>query len=185
MSYSFTIITPTIGRATLARTLRSATLGPRDEWLVIGDGPQPEAQSIVEAMGDTRIRYIEGPVTGDYGNARRQMGMGMAAKDYILFIDDDDEYVPGALKTVRPLLNGYPFVFRMIWNGEIIWQTREVYPGNVAAAMLCAPNYKHMLGYWGKGYGADAEFIKETVELWGIENVVWSGDVIVRSHNDG
>jgi glycosyltransferase involved in cell wall biosynthesis len=185
MSYSFTIITPTKGRPTLARTLRSATLGPRDEWLVIGDGPQPVAQSIVEAMGDSHIRYTEGPQTGDYGNARRQMGMEMAVNDYLLFIDDDDEYVPGALKTIRPLLNGYPFMFRMVWNGEIIWRMREVYPGNVAAAMFAVPNYPHMLGRWGRGYGADAEFIKETVELWGVENVVWSGDVIVRCHHDG
>ena len=185
MTYSFTIITPTKGRATLARTLRSAALGPYDEWLVIADGPQPQAREIVEAMDDTGIRYIEGPKTGDYGNARRQMGMEMAAGDYLLFIDDDDEYVPGALKTIRPLLNGYPFVFRAERNGGIIWQIRAAFPGNVCAAMLAAPNFQHMLGYWGTGYAADAEFIKETVELWGIENVVWSGDVIVRCHSDG
>ena len=184
MSYSFTIITPTKGRATLARTLRSAALGPYDEWLVIADGPQPQAREIVEAMGDPRIRYIEGPKTGDYGNARRGMGIRLATQDYLLFMDDDDEYVPGALKIIRSQLNGKPFMFRMEHNGGIIWRVPTAFPGNTGAAMFCVPNYPRLLGYWGRGYTADDGFIRQTIELWGQENVIWSGDVIVRCHSE-
>ena len=61
---AFSIITPTIGRPELARALLSAArqLGPYDEHIVIGDGPQPEAQAM--ALEYRHTRYIQTPRTG-------------------------------------------------------------------------------------------------------------------------
>ena len=63
------IIIPTIGRATLARTLATIAaqeLLPGDEVLVIGDGPQPEAERMFQAAG-LPGRYLDGPTRHNWG----------------------------------------------------------------------------------------------------------------------
>ena len=73
------IIIPTIGRATLARTLATIAaqdLLPGDEVLVIGDGRQPEAERIFAASG-LPGRYLDGPERHNWGGATyRGIGPG-------------------------------------------------------------------------------------------------------------
>lgn len=176
---SLSIITPTVSRPTLARALASATLRPFDEWIVVGDGPQPEARQLVEELGHP-YRYLETEPTCDWGNAQRQMGMEQAQGFYLLFLDDDDEYLPGALEIIRRQLTGMPFIFRAHRNGEIIWKERRVVAGNVGHCFSCVPNLRSRLPRWGYGYNADFEFVSDVVESWGIENIVWAGEVIMR-----
>lgn len=180
------IITPTISRPTLRRALTSARLTPDDEWLVIGDGPQPEAEKVCKGLAILPyLRYVEGKPTGNRGNEQRDFGMMLAAADYLLFLDDDDVFVSGAIDVVRRHLDEqphpHPIIFRMFHNGGVIWASPELHPGNVGGAMFCAPNIKDKLGRW-TGHPveqiSDMGFMRGTLAHY--KDLQWSGDVIVH-----
>lgn len=180
------IITPTIGRPTLARALASGELAPGDEWIVVGDGPQPEAEQVVNQMGP-QYRYVEGSETRNRGNEQRDLGMSLASADYLLFLDDDDVFTPGAIGVVHGFLEDLPrpmpIIFRMHHNGHIIWQSQELWPGEVGGCMFCLPNVPGKLGRWAgwpNEQTSDLEFIKDTLRHYGRGDLLWSGNVIVR-----
>jgi glycosyltransferase involved in cell wall biosynthesis len=177
---SLCIVTPTISRPTLVRALRSAVLAPGDEWLVIGDGSQPEAEALVAALNVPGMHYIEGPETHTFGNAQRDSGMSLAAADYFLFLDDDDVFTPGALEAVRRQMAGVPAMFRMHHNGGVIWREQVIAPGNTGGSMFCVPNVPGKFGRWGdsQAYTSDQQFMLATMKHW--PTLVWSGEIIVE-----
>jgi len=185
------VITPTIGRKTLKRALVSARLSPEDEWLVIGDGPQPDAERMVrDLVVIPYLRYFEGPLTHNQGNEQRDLGMSLSDRDYFLFLDDDDVFVPGAIKIVRRHLEESsrprPIIFRMHHDGRVRWESTELFPGNVGGAMLCVPNIRDRLGRWGNasGFGSDMQFITSTLSCYDQNDVIWSGDVIIDADKE-
>ena len=83
---TFTIIVGTAGRKTLRRTLKSITpqLEPGDELFVLRDD------------------------SGDAGDTPRNQTMYRAAGSHLLFMDDDDVYVPDALANMRRFADENP-----------------------------------------------------------------------------
>lgn len=186
---SLCVITPTISRSTLRRALLSAELEPGDEWLVIGDGRQPDAAGLVSELwqaGRNWLRFIVGPETGDKGNSQRNLGMHRAEADYFLFLDDDDLFLPGAIEAIRGQLNGEPVMFRMKHPNGVIWQEQLLTPGNVGGSMLCVPNEPGKLPKWPEryiGHGSDFVFISDVEKRFG--GLVWAGDVIIEVAPEG
>jgi len=185
---SLCVITPTIGRPSLTEALTSATLQHTDEWLVAGDGPQIEAQKVVNKLAKERpyLRYIPGPTTNDKGNAQRDLAITLAKSDYLLFLDDDDRFLPDAIETVREVLGRFsrphPAIFRMIHPyGNVIWQDMVIMPGNVGGSMFVVPNVSGKIARWADfmGHGSDNVFIHRTLQRWQGE-VSWCGDVIIE-----
>lgn len=191
---SICVITPTIGRPTLRRTLESGAKDldtAADLWLVLGDGPQPEALEICKQVNfNCQSAFLEAPEKrGDYGNSLRDQAMSIVTQDYFIFLDDDDIFAPNAIGIIkREIAEHYPrpIMFRMIsGDGELLWRTREVTTGNVGGSMFCCPNTAGRLGTWanGAGHQSDVGFIEETLELYGLgwrQDLFWSGDVIVH-----
>jgi glycosyltransferase involved in cell wall biosynthesis len=189
---SICVITPTIGRPTLRQTLESGTgLSQGDEWLIMADGPQPDA--IVSLAGvklACGVKFIESEnKTGDYGNSLRDEAMSIATQDYFIFLDDDDVFAPNAIQIIKREIAEHhprPLMFRMInGNGELLWGSRDITPGNIGGSMFCCPNTPGKLGTWanGAGHQSDLHFIEETLKLYGPgwrQNLFWSGDVIVH-----
>lgn len=159
MPPSLSVIVPTSGeRLSLAWTLESIStqLKPGDELLV---------------------DYNK----SSYGNEGRRRQMEAAHGDAILFQDDDDIYVPGALDAVRREFARDPFrphIFKMryVENDFVLWQDLQVRCGNVASQMLCVPNIKSKLGVWTDRYESDFDFIASTVAKMG--EPVWHEEVI-------
>lgn len=83
---TFSVIVPTIGRATLSHTLASiaSQLQPGDEVIVVCNN------------------------AGDFGNAARNSGIERAKGTHLVFLDDDDEWLPGALGRMRRFAEGHP-----------------------------------------------------------------------------
>jgi glycosyltransferase involved in cell wall biosynthesis len=190
---SLCIITPTIGRPTLRRTLESgaADLDINDLWIILGDGPQPEALRVCKNVGfNCQSAFLESlTAVGDYGNVLRDQAMSIATQDYFVFLDDDDIFAPNAIQIIKHEVAEHhprPIMFRMInGNGEMLWRTREVTPGNVGGSMFVCPNAPGKLGTWanGRGHQSDTGFIEDTLRLYGPgwrQNLHWSGDVIVH-----
>jgi glycosyltransferase involved in cell wall biosynthesis len=83
---TFTVIVPTTGRPTLRHTLASIS-------------------SQLEA-GDTLI--VVRNDDGDFGNQARNRGIEVATTSHLVFLDDDDEWVPGALARMRLFADEQP-----------------------------------------------------------------------------
>jgi len=186
------VITPTIGRPTLKRTLESGQLTGGDQWLLLSDGHQPDVHELWNRLKADRpyLHWLGTRVQkGEYGNLLRDTAMSLSKKDYFIFLDDDDIFAPNAIDIIKREIALYypnPIMFKMInGNGEILWKTRDVTPGNVGGSMFCCPNNRDRLATWanGAGHRSDFEFIRGTLEKYGADwrqQLRWSGDVIIH-----
>lgn len=188
---TLTLIIPTISRPTLARTLLSVRLQdwwPGDQIILVGDGPQPIAGAMwaqLELPGE----FVEVPRTDppDWGHTPRNRIRAKAKGEYLVALDDDDEFTPDAIKTVRAALvenPGVPHLFKMNTpdNGDV-WKAKQITVGNVGTPMFVTPNVYEKLGCYTSRYGGDHDFIKSTVERFGA--VVWRDEVICRVRPQG
>lgn len=185
---TLSLIIPTVGRPTLARALKSVRAQswiPGDEVLLIGDGRTPAAASLWEQFA-LPGRYIEtnGPAR-DWGHTPRNLTMPEARADYIAALDDDDEWSPNALDTIRRAVTlnpGRPHMFRMEGEpcGGRLWKTREVKLRNVGTPMFVIPTTGRRWAKYESFHGGDHAFMVETLKLWPTESLVWREEVICR-----
>ena len=83
-------------RSVLAQTYRSL------ELILVDDGSKDDTQAVVEAIGDSRIRYVYQENAG--ACAARNHGAALAKGDIIAFHDSDDTWHPDKLeKQVRAM----------------------------------------------------------------------------------
>jgi glycosyltransferase involved in cell wall biosynthesis len=159
---TFTIIVGTAGRKTLRRTLKSITsqLEPGDELFLLRDD------------------------SGDAGDTPRNQTMHRAAGSHLLFMDDDDVYVPGAFAKMRRFAEDNPGrigIFRMeSTTGPKRWRVPELKNRNVSTQIFLVPNLPGKLGVWehrGTIHG-DYTFIEETARLQG--EPIFVDEVTVR-----
>jgi glycosyltransferase involved in cell wall biosynthesis len=148
---TFSIIVGTSGRKTLQRTLKSIVpqLEPGDELMLIRDD------------------------SGDAGDTPRNDAMPRARGTHLLFMDDDDIYVPDALAKMRRFADANPDrigIFRIQYTvGPKRWQIPELKNRNVSTQTFLVPNVPGKLGVWehrGTVHG-DYVFIEETARLQG------------------
>lgn len=166
---TLTVIIPTIGRTTLPRTLESIDTQdttPGDQTLVIFDDPPHD----------------------DWGAWARTQGMRKARGDFLLFMDDDDEYLPGAFDAVRASVRRAPdraHIFRMVRAhpfGDVIWTRKNLArPGQVSTQMIVVPNDRNRMGTWTNRYEGDFDFLTSTLALLGSEPV-WCDAVIAKQY---
>lgn len=191
MHCRFSIIVPTCGRRSLARTLQSIAaqeLAAGDEVLLVTDGPQPLAANLFARSG-LPGRCLEAPSSHDYGGTQRNMGMEEASGDHLLFMDDDDIFTPQAFATIRAALceaPDLPHLFRMSYaaDGRLLWARPELRPGNVSTQMMVYPN-RPDLRRWDGWFGHDFRFVLNNQRLWPPDSLVWRHEVIavVRPHD--
>lgn len=181
---SISVVVPTIGRTSLKATLKSIVsqfdLG--DEVVVVGDGPLILRQGMLESFGP-QVRYIGLPVkANDWGGTPRNVGMKNAIGNYIAFMDDDDEFLPGAFKAMHEAINHYTgrtFLFRMKHTSRVIWEKPEIAIGNVSTHMIVMPNTPHKHPVWEGHYEADFKFISDLMALQPYyAPIMWMNDVI-------
>lgn len=163
------MIVPTSGRTTLGASLASAAhqLEPGDELIVL------------------RNRDY------DFGTKARNDGMARAKGTHLLFLDDDDEYMAGALEKMRRFAADNPErigIFREeLASGALHWGSPEFALGNVGSVLFCVPNLPEKLGIWDKlgddWRPSDWVFISQTAELMG--DPLFVDEVVVRQRPGG
>ena len=156
---TLSVLVASSGRASLAATVESivSQLAPGDELLVDVNDDSP------------------------WGHGARNRMMPRAKGEWLLFIDDDDTYVVGALDVVRRAvwIDGAPrlHIFRMRYpNGAELWTDPAVRLGNVSTQMIAVPNVAGRLCQWGDRYEGDYDFIAAAHGLLG--GTVFHTDVI-------
>lgn len=162
---TFTVVVPTVGRATLRWALESVRtqLEPGDEIIVVANSD------------------------GDYGNSARNSAVERARGSHIIFLDDDDEYLPGALTVMRGYAASHPD--RVLLFMRRFELTGDAYPASVGGGVF--PNVLEKLGKFGPAresilaevrnrerhrteddlaeHAGDHEFMVSTLELRGDE----------------
>jgi O-antigen biosynthesis protein len=117
----FTIITPTIERASLARCCRSVAEQTYPHWqhLVLVDGPAWTIPTEPLAHPN-RVFLVSGERHHDFGNAARHGAYAHVRGDYILGLDDDNYLLHDrALETLSRSLAGADWaVFPMVRAGR-------------------------------------------------------------------
>lgn len=156
---SLSIIIASSGRRTLARTVQSVVtqLEPGDELIVDVNDDAP------------------------WGHAARNRQLRRARGRHLLFMDDDDVYVPGALRHVRAACAQEPrriHLFRMRYpGGGELWHEQKVVCGNVSTQMVVVPR-RGLRARWGDRYEGDFDFIAAAVGQFG--EPVWHETVIAQ-----
>lgn len=156
------IVLATTGRPTLGAAIESATsqMRPGDELLVVFDA------------------------SGDAGDTPRNNVLDSLHGTHVAFLDDDDEYRPGALDAMRRFARSHPGrvgIFRIdlgLWG--IAWAERDLMSSGTGMYLL--PNVPGQLGRFGRvpgipeGRVGDYKFIVETVANLG--EPIWCEEVI-------
>ena len=164
---TFSIIVGTSGRPTIHRTLQSIVpqLEPGDEVMIVRDD------------------------SGDAGDTPRNDAMPRARGTHLLFMDDDDVYVPDALAKMRRFADANPGrigIFKLEYVvGNRRWVDPELRFKNVSTQTFLVPNVPGKLGRWeSPEYEriADFEFVRATAELQG--EPIFREEIVahIRSH---
>jgi glycosyltransferase involved in cell wall biosynthesis len=197
MSPWLSIIVPTIGRASLERLLKSVRLqapATEVELVVVGDTHGKKWAKSLAPVPALCARYDARYLGHDagqnmVGQPQRNYGQAQAIGEWLLWSQDDNLYVRGALDTVRQTVQRTqrPHLFRVetrypLPDGTplIVWARHSLIEGNIDADCICVPNDPARLGQWTMRYGGDFDFIYDTCGRWGWQQL-WQDVVIVRS----
>lgn len=169
MTPTFSVIIPTIGRPALSKAIGSilTQVGDHDEVILVG----ADTSFVREEAALIGARVCPHPPAGDYGYTERAYGIAQAVCSHLVFLDDDDEYVPGAFAAMRAEIAqdpDRPILFKMLapW-GEVLWRDEGVIiEGDFGGAQFVCPNNKARLGKFSTRYEADYDFIVSTLERY-------------------
>ena len=154
MKVTLSIVIPTNGRPSLTHTLNSVAtqLADGDEILVIRNDHAP------------------------WGHKTRNHATRRARGSHLLFIDDDDRYLQGALDLIRGWITDTPdrvHLYAMAYtDGRVVTPAWPLQIGYVSTQMMCVPRVKGKLGRWGDRYEGDYDFIATTMQLRGDQPVL-------------
>jgi glycosyltransferase involved in cell wall biosynthesis len=117
-----------------------------------------------------------------WGHRARNEMMEKATRDMLLFMDDDDIYLPGGLEMVRQGVGEWTsnlHIFKMEYmDGSPLWRQPVLALGNLSTQMIVAPNIPGLLGHWGDRYEGDFDFACSTAQKAG--EPFWHEEIIAR-----
>lgn len=118
------VVIPTYNRADhIAKAVESALQQdiPDLEVIVADDGSTDQTAQAVQGITDPRVRYIRKHNGGC--SSARNFGVANSQREYVAFLDSDDAWNPGWLKTAVGIMEKDPGVGAVY--GSIISETRE------------------------------------------------------------
>jgi hypothetical protein len=157
MSKSFNVVIATAGRPTLQRMVDSIApqLSECDYLTIIWDCEPFDLNIETKA---TCLQIANPEPLGFWGHGSRTRWQNELPGDYLLNGDDDDEYFPTAMDTIREHCTEEKlYVFKMMQSSIVIPFTEEIKMGNIGTPCGVYPNTKD-LPEWGGFYGGDFQF---------------------------
>lgn len=103
----FSVVIPVYNRADALKDALESVLAQtcQDfEIVVVDDGSTDNPSRVVDALGDTRIRFLRQDNRG--GGAARNAGIDASRGRFIAFLDSDDRFLPHHLERMKKLLDG-------------------------------------------------------------------------------
>lgn len=184
------IITPTVGRPSLTRTIASARdqLRPGDDHWILPDckamGCTPEEASIrvqrlTPAAPNTTYGSYGRPLkeleSDGPGNGQRNFALDALRErpgEWVMFLDDDDVLERTALQRIRIYLHGEPprcQLFPMLDPGrKLLHNYGIIARGGIGGSQILCPTGPQ-LPRWGPGYAGDFDFIIAAIKQFGYD----------------
>lgn len=103
------VITPTYNRAhTIRKAIDSVMAQTYEDWehIIVDDGSTDNTKHIVEAVKDSRVRYLRQNNGGP--SKARNLGISKANGKWIMYLDSDDQLLPECMCTMMEWLEKYP-----------------------------------------------------------------------------
>lgn len=169
---SINILISTLGKKTIFRTLISLKnqLCDEDYLTIIFDGVNTNIELIrlfTEKNFKCNVEIIfEEKQQGYWGHGIRNKYKNLKG-DFIHHSDDDDEYLPDAIESMKNICisNNIIYIFKIIReNGDIIWKNKEIKVNKISTQSGVIPNHINKEGYWELKYGGDFDFYKKITE---------------------
>lgn len=117
-----TVVIPTFGRPSLLRRAIVSVLQQTRtdfELVVVVDGTDPKSVTVLEAIEDDRIVWIQLPGASGSSGARNA-GCQKATGEWIAFLDDDDEWLPTKLEVQLASALASPCAFPIVSTRIIV-----------------------------------------------------------------
>lgn len=111
MAFLVSVVIPTFNRsALLERAVRSvaAQTERNVEILICDDGSTDNSRDRILALGDSRIRWVDG-LRGGRPAIPRNRGLQCSNGEWVAFLDSDDEWQPNKLETQLDAVRGLAF----------------------------------------------------------------------------
>jgi glycosyltransferase involved in cell wall biosynthesis len=148
------IVVPVYNRERFIRRCVDSVLAQsfRDfELILIDDGSTDDSLLRMRDCEDPRVRVVACDQNMGVGTARNS-GLDVARGEWVLFLDSDDELLPGALSLIADLAAGA--------NSDVgaLWFRCRMDNGHVSPAALSSPRTWDYASYIG--------FLEETVGQW-------------------
>jgi len=143
------IVVPTYNRAdVLPRALRSVLQSGMQqlEVIVVDDASTDATASVIEALGDGRVRYELLPRKSN-GNVARNRGIQLTRSPIVAFLDSDDAFEPGRVERLSRYFSEHPDIDGVVDGFTVIAGGRsgkaKVQPDVVAGDRLADLLIKH------------------------------------------
>lgn len=157
MNSGVSVIIPTYNLSRLlTRAIRSAlaATSPEDEVLVIDDASTDDTPAVVQTFGDA-IRYVRIPENAGRC-AARNLGIHLAERPLVAFLDHDDEWLPDKLALQRKVMERFPqavFCFTNLLaklpSGEIVHDVLSYWRKDPRVG--CSDSPQHLTAFLGRG----------------------------------
>ena len=199
---SLTAIIPTMGRASIARTILSARdqWQPGDELLIAYDTHDARptldwfrSVSCLVPAGVTLTIHEHDAGHHCWGHCVLSSAQQQASGDWLCWNDDDDVFTPTAFAAIRrataEITAPMPLLFRFVTHyGLVAWADQTLQQGTVGGHCLVVPNVRERLGTWTCRYEGDYDFVIDTLTRWraaGVPHLGWCRDVIAVARPEG
>ena len=168
------IVVPTIGRPSLARFMESAS-GHGVEIVLVADTHGDEYTADNDR---SRALFKDKATWIDYdagyhawGHPQRNEGMRHATGEWMMFSQDDNVLVSGALQAIRTAIRQQPYPRPLLFQVDtrsagVVWKEPYLIERNIDADCIVVPNDSARLGVWTDRFEGDYDFIKKTCDLW-------------------
>jgi glycosyltransferase involved in cell wall biosynthesis len=114
MPLDISTVIPSFRRPQQLRESLDSVLAQRDvslEVIVVDDSPEGSAQSVVETLGDPRVRYLKNPhPSGGIPSRVRNLGWPLTSGRLVHFLDDDDRVAEGHYAAVSAEFARHPSI---------------------------------------------------------------------------
>jgi len=183
------VVIPTVGRETLALTLRSLRAQPESaglEVLVVADthgghtALLEQARDRVHASGFDWLEYDAGRHC--VGQPQRTYGAKQASAPWVWFSQDDNIATRDSLVAIETAIDAQvrarPLFFRIrsYW-GETIWRSQQLTLGNIDADCLVLPRKLARRIEWGLRYEGDFDAAAQAF-AFSDSDVGWIDEVV-------
>lgn len=146
-----------------------------DNWEVVAytDGPNRDAEKVVEQFNDHRVRLIQTEKRmGRWGHPYRQMALSQCRGDWIGTQNDDNYLTPGFLEQLVELAERRKAKIVSCGMLHRYFGWRVVDPGGDLCCWIARADLVHRVPWEGTDFHADSDYLDLLMKTAGRENVV-------------